>query len=506
MSPRSAKRSPPTSTLCSNAGAPPPAAPLDKALVAAVRDMLVGLPARVPRVQPPQRAQVGADIRRSRSPTRPGRGALQVFERASGEPLTKGIPGLFTRDGLSRGLREVGRQGDQAARRRRRVGARHQAGRAAGRQGRWRADRAPRADQPGAPLYFQEYIKIWDKYIADVRLIRMNGLEQSLQVSRALSGVDSPLAGFLRGVARETDAGAAGRARPAATATRRSAASTRRACWPSASSTRCSARSRTPVIEDTGPPLEKMVDDHFAHIHRMFKGTPPPIDEVLKMFNDVYVHLAAVDQAQKTKSRRRPAGGPSASRPRPGSSRADPLGARKALGAAATQGPQRRARRDDERAQADRRRLQPLDHRPLPVHRELEGRRAARRLRPAVRRGGLLDEFYQRKLAPLVDTGTNPWSFKPVDGAKPVNSTALADFQRGARIKEVFFRAGGKTPSFKVDMRALEMAADLKEVNLDIDGQVLKFTAGGPASTVQWPSTRVASQIKVQTRRRWPRR
>jgi len=109
----------------------------------------------------------------------------------------------------------------------------------------------------------------------------------------------------------------------------------------------------------------------------------------------------------------------------------------------------------------------------------------------------LLDEFYQRKLAPLVDTGTNPWSFKPVDGAKPVNSTALADFQRGARIKEVFFRAGGKTPSFKVDMRALEMAADLKEVHLDIDGQVMKFTAGGPASTVQWPSTRVASQIKV---------
>ena len=113
--------------------------------------------------------------------------------------------------------------------------------------------------------------------------------------------------------------------------------------------------------------------------------------------------------------------------------------------------------------------------------------------------GGLLDDFYVRKLATLVDTGTNPWSFKPVDGAKPVNSTALADFQRGARIKEVFFRSGGKTPSFKVDMRALDLADGLKEVSVDIDGQAMKFATGGPASTVQWPSARVASQIKVQT-------
>jgi len=115
--------------------------------------------------------------------------------------------------------------------------------------------------------------------------------------------------------------------------------------------------------------------------------------------------------------------------------------------------------------------------------------------------GGTLDEFFRTKLAPLVDTGTNPWSFKPTgDGARPVSPAALADFQRAARIREVFFRGGGKAPSFKVDIRAIEMGEGLKEIGLDIDGQALKFVAGSATPvTVAWPSTRVASQIKLST-------
>ncbi|MGZ5716239.1 MAG: type VI secretion IcmF C-terminal domain-containing protein, partial [Caldimonas sp.] len=115
--------------------------------------------------------------------------------------------------------------------------------------------------------------------------------------------------------------------------------------------------------------------------------------------------------------------------------------------------------------------------------------------------GGMLDDFYSRKLASLVDTGTNPWSFKPVgDGSKPVNAAALVDFQRAARIKEVFFRSGGKTPSFKVDIRVVEMEGGMTEMNLEIDGTVYKFLAGNTTPvTVQWPSARVASQIKITT-------
>ena len=66
--------------------------------------------------------------------------------------------------------------------------------------------------------------------------------------------------------------------------------------------------------------------------------------------------------------------------------------------------------------------------------------------------------------------------------------------------KEVFFRGGGKAPAFKVDIRAVEMDDGLKEIDLDIDGQALKFVAGNTTPvTVQWPSARVASQIRMST-------
>jgi type VI secretion system protein ImpL len=113
--------------------------------------------------------------------------------------------------------------------------------------------------------------------------------------------------------------------------------------------------------------------------------------------------------------------------------------------------------------------------------------------------GGLLDEFFKTKLTQLVDTGTNPWSYRPLTtGARPSPPAALADFQRAARIREVFFRSGGKTPAVKVDIRALELSDGLKEITLDIDGQVYKFTAGNSTPvTLITPSPRAVSQLRI---------
>jgi len=113
--------------------------------------------------------------------------------------------------------------------------------------------------------------------------------------------------------------------------------------------------------------------------------------------------------------------------------------------------------------------------------------------------GGMFDDFFQRRLANLVDIGATPWVYKPLtDGSRPPGGAALADFQRAARIREAFFRNGGKTPGFKVDLRILDMAEGIREITLDLDGQPLKFTAGSTAAqTVTWPGPRVASQIRL---------
>jgi type VI secretion system protein ImpL len=112
--------------------------------------------------------------------------------------------------------------------------------------------------------------------------------------------------------------------------------------------------------------------------------------------------------------------------------------------------------------------------------------------------GGLLDEFFKARLAQLVDTGTTPWSYRPLaTGARPSPPAALADFQRAARIREVFFRNGGKTPAVKIDIRVIELSDGLKEIDFDIDGQVSKFTAGNSSPVTVVAPGRTVSQLKV---------
>jgi len=352
-------------------------------------------------------------------------------------------------------------------------------------------------------LYFEEYIKVWDAYIADVRVVKLGNLEQSLQVARQLSGVDSALGAFLRGVARETTlvepkpvvgalAGTQmGQAdQKAEQAKREMAAVLGKVKVPGAD-----------LGAPVGPPLEQMVDDHFEPIRRLVNGTPPPLDEILKMFSEVYVQLSAVDAAQKSKSAPPPAGGgerikaAAGQLPEPARSVLEKLAT-----AAATSG--RAVEREGLTSE-----LKPISDL---CNRAVSGRYPFTASSKAdvlpedfsqlFGAGGALDQFFTARLAPLVDVGTNPWSFKPVgDGTKPVNAAALVDFQRAARIKEVFFRSGGKTPSFKVDIRA-ELDDGMREMNLEIDGTVFKFLAGNSTPvTVQWPSARVASQIKLST-------
>ncbi len=94
-----------------------------------------------------------------------------------------------------------------------------------------------------------------------------------------------------------------------------------------------------------------------------------------------------------------------------------------------------------------------------------EVRRAAGRLRPVLRRRRHAWTTSTRAACrTLVDTGANPWVYKPLaDGSKPPGGgAALADFQRAAKIKEAYFRAGGKQPGFKVDLRVIEMSDGMK--------------------------------------------
>ena len=489
-------------------GAPRAPTPMDKTLVANVREMLVAYPLEYRILSRLKRARVGADLPEFTAAGAGGPNAVRVFERASGQPLTRGIPGLFTRDGYFKAFNPsiASVAPILAAEERWVLGVAAPVGSlkesAAGLIGGGYAELQTRVQR----LYLQEYIKVWDRYIADVRLVRLGALERSLVVAGLIAAPDSPLASYLRAVARETQLGATVAAGNAAAGGGRTAANNQ--------TLRKLDRAKEDIaavigkatgadpVKASGRPLEMMVDDHFAPLHRMVSGTPAPIDDTMKLFNDVFVQLTAIDAAQKTKTAPPAAGGGGGAaakaaagmQPEPIKSMLMAL-----TDAGATQG------RVAER--------QGLSAEIKPVAEQCAKTIAGRYPFALGSRsdalpddfgqmfgvGGQLDDFFQRKLAAIVDIGVTPWAYRPLpDGTRPPGGAALADFQRAARIREAFFRGNGKVPGFKVDLRVLEMDPGIKELVLDVDGQLMKFAAGNTAAqTLTWPSARVASQIKL---------
>ncbi len=467
----------------------PPRAALakDDALVAGVREMLVSYPLEYRVYSRIKRQFRPGDVPDFTVAGAAGPNAAQVFERASKEPLSKGVSGLYTKQGHDRLIKtSVQKVTAQLAREESWVlGVKPDPGRLKDLAlGGGVIDKVRR-------LYYEDYIKTWDALLADVKLVKLAGLERSIAVARTLSAVDSPLAAFLRGVTAETrlvpDPAAANALDKLAAQAKEDAAKL--------------AGAAPVAAGGAGGPLERMVDDHFKAIHRQVSGNPAPIDETLKLFGELYAQMSAVEAAQKSKSPPPPGGGgekvKAAAGQQPGPVRAM---LEQLADAGASQG------RSAEIAGLA------TDLKPIAefCNRAITGRYPfasgsktdvlPEDLGQLFGGGGLMDEFFQKRLTTLVDTAAATWAYKPVgDGSKPVQAAVLAEFQKAARIKEVFFRSGGKTPAMKIEMRLAEIDPALKELVLDVDGQINKLVSGGQSVAIGWPSQRVAAQIKLST-------
>jgi type VI secretion system protein ImpL len=475
----------------------PPRSPLpkDENLVRNVRAMLVSYPLEQRIFSRLKRLRTGADMPAFTVANAAGPAAPLVLERASGKPLTEGIQGMFTYDGYHKRFQSsvVQLTGLMALEEPWVLGLERSA-----------ADKARDAAGIGAltdrvrRIYLENYVKEWDALIADVRLQRTNNLEKNIQIARTLSSPTSPHVNFLRAVVRETtliapDSAAKNVVNKATETVRNTRKSLEDLLGPEGAA--------KPV--ETGKRIESIVDDHFDTIRRQMTAPAPnqaaPIEETLKLFNDVYVYLTAVDTAAKSRSPMPPgdiAGKLKADAgrlPEPMRSMVENLSQ---SGAAQAQVAERSGLSQDLRPLADF------------CNRAIAGRYP---LVPSSTRdalpedfgqffgpGGLMDDFFQKRLANLVDTSAKPWKYKPVAGQANVSAAALAQFERAARIRDIFFR-GGKTPSIRLDFKVMEMDATITQFVLDVDGQLVKY-AHGPVlpMAVQWPGTKGSNQVRIQ--------
>jgi type VI secretion system protein ImpL len=471
-------------------GAPPPVVAKDDALVAQMREMLVALPLDQRVYGRIKRSSRGNDLPDFTVAGNAGSKAAQVYRRESGEPLTRGIAGLYTREGYRKTFQgTIPKVSAQLASEETWVlGVRNDPDRIkALALGNDLANRVRRN-------YLEDYIKQWDKYLDDVKLVPLTSTAQQIEVFRILAGVDSPLATFVRRVSEETTL-VPPASKPATSAIGKLADKADKA---RAEAAKLADPGAAPTVAGSGP-LERMVDDHFAGYRQLITGQPAPIDDLRKLFDEQQSYLLAIETAQKTKSPPPPGGGAGAKLKVQGGQLPDSL--KEMMETLADAGAKQSQNAERDVLSAELKPIADFCQRAVANRYPFAaGSRAdvlPEDFGQLFGQGGMLDDFFSRRLVNMVDTGGATWAYKPLpDGTRP-SSRSLPDFQRAARIREAFFRSGGKAPSFRIDVRAAEMGDGLTEITIDIDGQPFKLTPGGPPVTITWPSQRVASRLTL---------
>lgn len=425
-----------------------------------------------------------------------GPSAPLIFTRISGQPLTRGIPGLFSYNGYYKAFPQAAKEvSKQLANEEVWVlGLKEKD------HNKWTNPQAEaRLLNEVRRLYLEDYALIWSTFINDIGLIRTDSLQKSIQAARLLSANDSPLILLIRAIVKEV--------------TLVDVEENAKTVADKAADKVKTARDKLELIfGQTGKKLqeaaaiearpEDIVDDRFKELRSMVRGQPAPIDALPAEINDLYTLLTATEAALKS-------GGAPPSSDVPTKIKAnagrmpEPLrsmfitlltgGISQALG-------EKRENLD----QALKASIGEFCNKAIAGRypfvkgstRDVTQDDFARLFAP----GGLLDEFFQKNLAQYVDTSTRPWSFRKAGDANMGNASgALQEFHRAQIIGDVFFRGGGRTAGMNLTFKPLEMDASIAQFILDVDGQLIKYSHGPQVPmTLQWPGPRGSSQVRLQ--------
>ena len=447
-----------------------PAYPVDGALVDAARRVISRVPL-AERVFVRWRA-MAADARPWRPADALGAAGQRYFARASGRPLTEGVPGAFTVEGLHRVLlpnlpRAVLEASSEA----------WVLGPEAGALGDPR-----RLEQEVLALYAREYIRQWDALLNDLVLPPFASLNAAAEALNLLGAPNSPMRDIIRAIARQVSVGTA----PEAPSAPAGAAAAGDAAARLAQAVGAQASSVEPVA--------RIVEEHYRPLR---EAAGEPMETILRAVSELYVQVARLATA--------PPGTvlPPAQGLDPGqrllaeaARQPVPLGPWLASLGQSTQ----RARVGGARASIAAARAQQLDQ----LCRGLETRFPFRRMANApdmpiddfVRLfspGGVLDRFFAEQIRPYADITQNPWRPVAADGLEPpVSQEDLIQFQRAAVIRQAFFPSGspgiGLGLRWQLTPRGLPVGAT--GAVMEVEGQRIQIPpeGGGRPIEIVWPA------------------
>jgi type VI secretion system protein ImpL len=104
--------------------------------------------------------------------------------------------------------------------------------------------------------------------------------------------------------------------------------------------------------------------------------------------------------------------------------------------------------------------------------------------------GGALDGFFNTWLRPYVDTTGRVWRPQTADGQPaPLGAADVAQFQRAAMIRALFFADGGASPSLRLDVMPASVDRVTRTATLSVDGTDIVASHEPPrAVQIAWPA------------------
>ena len=461
--------------------------PADAELVASVRKQLLRytLPDRI--YSRLKRLGVGSEFPEFTIERAVGPVAALVFARKSQQPITRGVPGLYSFDGYHKGF------GPQVER-----VSRHLAdeeiwvlGAASTKSD---ASDARQVADEVRRLYLNDYARVWDDFIKDVAIQRGSSLQQSIQLARVLSAADSPLPKLMKAMSHETTLIVVSEDKSVIDKAQK------RVVEAKGELGRMIFGANQPGQVAPAGAIESIVDDRFVPLRMLVTGdgNSAPINAVVQLVNDVYVNLSATETALRDKVA--PPASDASARVKADSARMpEPVRSMlQQLSSAGTGQALSSLRESLSTAVATQVGAfcnQATNGR-YPFVRSSARDVTRDDFATLFGPGGKFDSFFNQNLAQHVDIGTSPWSFRKVQEQSLGAPGNLVQFQRASVIRDVFFRSGG---NLRLDFKAIEMDPSITQFTLDVDGQLVTYAHGPQVpQSVQWPGPKGGLQVRVQ--------
>jgi type VI secretion system protein ImpL len=112
--------------------------------------------------------------------------------------------------------------------------------------------------------------------------------------------------------------------------------------------------------------------------------------------------------------------------------------------------------------------------------------------------GGVLDAFFAKNLAPLVDSSGKSWAWRTnIPLTRDLSGTTLRQFQQASQIRAAFFPANSPQPALKLEIRPGSFSSDADSAIIQFNASQITFQHDTTAPTaVQWPG---AASIEISS-------